>query len=96
MLPECCEPGRPFLCMGSFSIFLSRPLHRRNDAMPGPGHKIASASRLRNEAIQLEHITLQAGCPYRIGVTLAAPAAGIDTTNVELVLLDPDAEQRIR
>jgi hypothetical protein len=26
--------------------------------MPGPGHEIVSASRLRDESIQFQHITL--------------------------------------
>jgi hypothetical protein len=42
-----------------FAIFCPGPaLHRRRDAMPGPGHEIVSASRLRDESIQLQHIML--------------------------------------
>src|ERR1700682_607670 len=42
-----------------FAIFCPGPaLHRRRDAMPGPGHEIVSASRLRDESIQLQHIVL--------------------------------------
>src|SRR6266852_9049420 len=42
-----------------FAIFCPGPaLHRRRDAMPGPGHEIVSASRLRDESVQLQHIML--------------------------------------
>jgi hypothetical protein len=42
-----------------FAIFCaSRAVHRRRDAMPGPGYEIVSASRLRGESIQLQHIML--------------------------------------
>src|SRR6266850_4644184 len=42
-----------------FAIFCPGPaLHRRRDAMPGPGHEVVSASRLRDESIQLQHIML--------------------------------------
>jgi hypothetical protein len=33
-------------------------VHRRREAMPGPEHEIVSASRLRDESIQLQHIML--------------------------------------
>src|SRR3982075_1335136 len=42
-----------------FAIFCPGPaLHRRRDTMPGPGHEIVSASRLRDESIQFQHIML--------------------------------------
>jgi hypothetical protein len=42
-----------------FAIFCPGPaVHRRRDAMPGPGHEIVSASRLPDESIQLQHIML--------------------------------------
>jgi hypothetical protein len=51
--------GPLYFAWGCFRDFLSRPCrHRRRDAMPGPGHEIVSASRLRDESIQLQHIML--------------------------------------
>ncbi len=42
-----------------FAIFCPGPaVHRRRDGMPGPGHEIVSASRLRDESIQFQHIML--------------------------------------
>src|SRR5580704_17191735 len=41
-----------------FGIFCPGPaVHRRRDAMPGPGHETV-ASHLRDESIQLHHIML--------------------------------------
>src|SRR5712664_3586151 len=54
---ECCVHST--LHGVVFAIFCPGPaLHRRRDAMPGPGHEIVSASRLRDESIQLQHIML--------------------------------------
>src|SRR4030081_3141503 len=60
---ECCEPGVHSTLHGVvFAIFCPGPaVHRRSDAMPGPGHEIVSASRLRDESIQFQHIMLQTG-----------------------------------
>src|SRR6266581_2951261 len=42
-----------------FAIFCPGPaVHRRRDGMPGPGHEIVSASRLRDQSIQFQHIML--------------------------------------
>ena len=52
--------GSLYFAWGCFRDFLSRrpAVHRRSDAMPGPGHEIVSASRLRDESIQFQHIML--------------------------------------
>jgi hypothetical protein len=59
---ECREPGFTLLSTLHgvvFAIFCPGPaVHRRSDAMPGPGHEIVSASRLRDESIQFQHIML--------------------------------------
>src|ERR1700682_2472006 len=42
-----------------FAIFCPSPaLHRRRDAMPGPGHEIVGAAHLRDESIPFQHIML--------------------------------------
>src|ERR1700730_10710782 len=48
-----------YFAWGRFLDFCPGPsVHRRRDGMPGPGHEIVSASRLRDESIQLQHIML--------------------------------------
>src|SRR3981189_1781051 len=62
--------GPLYFAWGCFRDFLSKPcVHRRRGAMPGPGHEIVGASRLRDESIQLQHIMLYGGL-------LALPSAG--------------------
>ena len=57
---ECCEPGFTLLCMGLFSRFFVQalPCTAEGTVCRGPGHEIASASRLRDEPIQFQHIML--------------------------------------
>jgi hypothetical protein len=53
--------GPLYFAWGCFRDFLSRPClapPKGRYAMPGPGHEIVSASRLRDESIQLQHIML--------------------------------------
>ena len=51
--------GPLYFAWGCFRFFCPGPaVHRRRDAMPGPGHEIVSASRLRDESIQLQHVML--------------------------------------
>jgi CheY-like chemotaxis protein len=51
--------GSLYFAWGCFRYFSPGPtVHRRRDAMPGPGHVIVSGSRLRDETIQLQHIML--------------------------------------
>src|SRR6266704_262993 len=43
-----------------FAIFCPGPaVHRRRDSLSGPGHEIVSASRVRDQSIQFQHIMLQ-------------------------------------
>ncbi len=51
--------GSLYFAWGCFRDFCPGPaVHRRRDGMPGPGHEIVSASRLRDESIQFQHIML--------------------------------------
>jgi hypothetical protein len=54
--PGCSTAGAPragahsFFAWGCFRYFCPGPaVHRRRDAMPGPGHQIVSATRLRTD-----------------------------------------------
>jgi hypothetical protein len=56
---ECCEPGFTLLCMGLFSRFFVQALPcTAEGTVCRVGHEIVSASHLRDESIQFQHIML--------------------------------------
>jgi hypothetical protein len=56
----CCGPGSTLLCMGLFSLFLSRPCRAPpKGRYAGSGTRDRLCSRLRHESIQLQHMMLR-------------------------------------
>jgi len=56
---ECCERGSFYFAWGCFfAIFCPGLPCTAEGSMPGPGHEIVSASRLRDESIQFQQIML--------------------------------------